>query len=489
MTLSISLDVAQSGLSVAAEQAAVVSRNIANQGVDGASRKTANVTTVLDGGVRVVSITRASNSALQANMLAANADASAQNAIGTALDKLNETTGDPQNDTSPASYVQKLTNALMQFAAAPSNNAAGIGAVTAAGDLANALNQASATTQLVRQQADTAIATAVGTLNDLLAQFQTLNDKIVSGTHSGTDVTDLLDQRDAVLKKISAEVGIKTVGRAENDMAVYTDSGVTLFDVVPRSVTFQPTAAFGANTTGNAVFADGVVIAGGSGTMTVASGELAGLAQVRDKLAPTYQSQLDEVARGLIATFVEKDQSVPPTRPDVPGLFTYPGAPAIPPDGTVSPGLAATIRVNPAVDPDQGGNPNLLRDGGIGGPAYVYNTTGAAGFSDRLNQLVDALNASRAFDASAQAGATANIATFASNSIAWVQGVRKTADAQATYKATLLQQSTTALTNATGVNLDAEMTNLLDIERSYQASSKIIATINNMVQTLLNVVQ
>ena len=58
---------------------------------------------------------------------------------------------------------------------------------------------------------------------------------------------------------------------------------------------------------------------------------------------------------------------------------------------------AASIRVAASVDPAQGGNLNLLRDGGIGGnPAYVYNTSGAPAFSDRLQELVDGMNASRA---------------------------------------------------------------------------------------------
>ena len=53
---------------------------------------------------------------------------------------------------------------------------------------------------------------------------------------------------------------------------------------------------------------------------------------MRDNAAVTYQSQLDEVARGLIDAFKETDQSGA-ALPDVPGLFTYPGAPAMPATG------------------------------------------------------------------------------------------------------------------------------------------------------------
>ena len=68
----------------------------------------------------------------------------------------------------------------------------------------------------------------------------------------------------------------------------------------------------------------------GAGVMLAGSGRLTGFAAVRDSATVTYQNQLDEIARGLIEAFAESDQSASPSLPDVPGLFTYPGSPAIP---------------------------------------------------------------------------------------------------------------------------------------------------------------
>ena len=53
------------------------------------------------------------------------------------------------------------------------------------------------------------------------------------------------------------------------------------------------------------------------------------------------------------------------------------------------------------------------------------------------------------------------------------------------YSDTLLQRSSEALSNETGVNIDEEMTSLLELERAYQASSRLITTIDNMLKTLL----
>jgi flagellar hook-associated protein 1 FlgK len=271
-------------------------------------------------------------------------------------------------------------------------------------------------------------------------------------------------------------------------MAVYTDSGVTLFDARPRTVSFARTLLFTPTTAGNAVYVDGVPITGTAGPMLAGSGRLTGLAAVRDGAAATCQSQLDEIARGLIQAFAESDQSAVPALPDVPGLFTWAGAPAMPAAGTLVSGLAASIRVNPNADPAQGGDPSRLRDGGIsspGNPAYVYNATGAAGFSGRLDQLIDRMTAQQAFDPVAQAGPTATLGGYAASSVAWLQQARKSAADAGDYQTALLERASDALSKATGVNLDEEMTLLLELERSYQASTRLVATIDAMLGALL----
>jgi flagellar hook-associated protein 1 len=486
MSLSVGLNAALSGLSVSAEQTSVVSRNIARAGDPHATRKTANVVTAPGGGVRIVSTTRAADQALFDKMLSTTTDASAQKAILDALNALNDTVGDTQDDASPAAQISKFTSALQQSAQAPQDDLLARSAISAANDLAGSLNSATTAVQQVRTQADADIASSVANLNDLLSQFETVNNKIKLASPS-TDVTDELDQRDQILAGISEEIGIHTVTRANGDMAIYTDNGLTLFDNHARSVTFNPTGFFTASTTGSSVMVDGVPVTGNTGLTGPSSGRIAALAQVRDTVAVTYQSQLDEIARGLIRATAESDQSATPTLPDAPGLFTWTGAPAMP-GGGVQTGLAGMIKVNASVDPAQGGNPALLRDGGIsnpGNPAYTYNASGASGFSDRLNQLIDALDAQQTFDPAAGAGAKASVSDYASSSVAWLQAERKSASDASDYKSTLLSRSTDALSSATGVNLDEEMTTLLDLERSYQASSKLITTIDNMYGALL----
>ncbi|AHY53995.1 hook associated protein I [Bradyrhizobium japonicum SEMIA 5079] len=467
-------------------QSSTISRNIAGATATGYSRKIAVLDNLPGAGVYVAAIQRAASSGLYNNVLIATSGAAKQNAILDGLQKISASTvDDPELGQSPAAQLNKLKQALQQYANAPDNTTLAQAAVTSAKDMATSLNQATKTVQTVREGADADMATSVANINQLLTQFDKVNTAIVKGTIAGDDVTDYLDQRDNIVSKMSQEVGVSMTLRANGDAALYTDSGVVLFDKTARSVSFAATNIYTPGTTGNAVYIDGVPVTGANSVMPIKTGKLAGLAQLRDNATVTYQSQLDEVARGLVEAFKEVDQSGA-ALPDRPGLFTYPGSPAMPASATVSVGLAGSISVAASVDPAQGGNPNLLRDGAISGNvAYRYNTTGNAGYSVRLQQLIGNMDASQPFDATTQGKPTGSLIDFAASSTSWIENQRKAADDNATYQNTLLDRSTAALSNVSGVNMDDEMSLMLQVERTYSASSKIISTVDQMLQSLL----
>jgi flagellar hook-associated protein 1 len=190
---------------------------------------------------------------------------------------------------------------------------------------------------------------------------------------------------------------------------------------------------------------------------------------------------LDNVAGGLITEFAESDQVG--TGPNLPGLFTTPGATSLPTGIT---GLAGQIVVNPAVDPNQGGTALLLRDGGISGnPAYVYNTTGDASYQGRLSQLLTNLSMPTTFSAGGGITTSATLDGYATASVSWLEAQRSNAASQSSYQSTLLSAAPTALSNATGVNLDTEMSKMLDLENSYSATAKLLSTVDSMFGTLL----
>jgi flagellar hook-associated protein 1 len=480
MSLLTSLGFARANLLNSGDLSSLLSRNIANAGVEGASRKIAPMVSRGDGTPALGAVQRVADSSLYQHVLSAVSQQAQQSMIAKSLDTLNLTVGDPEAKSSPAALIGGLLSSLQQYSVSPSNTTLAQSAVATARQLSSALNAGAQTVQSLRQFADTTIARDVTELNGVLTQFDQLNKTIIGGTLSGRDITDQLDQRDRLVKSISKIIGVTVVPRANNDIALYTDSGVPLFETSARQVNFAPTSVFGPATTGNAVYIDGVQVTGTGAPMAVQAGEIAGAAQVRDGAALDYQAQLDEIARGLITTFAETSTTAAVTAP---GLFTYPGAPSMPSMGQT--GLAGAIRVAASVDPTKGGNALLLRNGGIAGAAFKANTTGAADFSGHILQQIESLTGNQSFSPTVQLADTATLADFSAASVAWLGAARKQASDSADYKGTVLQTSTNALSNETGINLDDQMMRLLDVERSFQASSKLIATIDNLYNALL----
>jgi flagellar hook-associated protein 1 FlgK len=499
MSLSTAYNIINSAFVANAAQSAVVANNIANASNTSYAREVVNLITNASGGVKVGSVTSEANAALSDQVSTSTSQAAYEQALSNSLSTLAETVSDSStassaagataNGNSPSAMLANLQSALATYDASPSNTAAGQAVVTAASDLASSLNTGAATVQTVREQADSDMSSSVDTINSLLTQFTAVNATIVSGTQTGADVSNAEDTRSSILTQLSQQIGISTVSNSDGSMSIYTDSGVTLFQGSARTLSFTPSPTLTDGMSGNAVTVDGVPITGSSSPMAIQSGALAGYANVRDNVAPQYDAQLDQIADGLISAFAESDQTGG-TAPTLPGLFTFAGATGVPATSAAT-GLASEIEVNANVDPSQGGNVNLLRDGGIADPtnsAYTYNTTGAAGYTGRIEQLMSALTSAQSFGGSTGLSTSDSLSDYANSSVSWLQSANQQANNQLDYQNALVSSATTALSNATGVSLDTEMTNMLNIENSYTTTAKLFTTVNSMFTTLLDAV-
>lgn len=489
MSLTTAGAVAAKSLSVISNEISVTSRNISSAGAAGVSVKYARVGTG-DNGVEFLGVGRAANAALFRNLLSSTASQSTETSVSDFLARIDQSLNldDPANSRSAATTIAKLTSALQSYSASPANQTAAQVALNAAQEVVDSLRDATTALQDERRQADIGVGAAVGEINDLLAQFAELNKTVVAGSTAGADVTDALDRRDGVLLQLSKTIGLTTIARANNDMVLYTDSGVTLFETTPRLVTFKETPNLSPSVSGAAVYVDGVQITGAGAPLPLRSGSIQALTRIRDEIAPQFQRQLDEIARGLVVSFAEKDQTGA-GGPPLPGLFTYADATQAPGVALID-GLAGQIEVNANVDPARGGSLMRLRDGGASGdPAYVYNASGASGYATRLLELANAGSAPQSFDAQAGLAGAGSLNAFAAASNGWLGAQRKTAEGAKVYIDAVVSQTTQALSNATGVNLDDQMSQMLALENSYQASAKLLETVNSMFDALFSAVR
>ncbi len=225
--------------------------------------------------------------------------------------------------------------------------------------------------------------------------------------------------------------------------------------------------------------------------MPVTSGKIAGLVELRDKVAPKFQAQLDAIANNLIDAFSETNAAGTITEQ---GLFqdtsatvtgTGAGTTASPRSASsTSAGAAGRLTIAAAAL----GDPTLLRDGGIGTSKFKTNTDASAtGFTARITTLLANLGNPRSYSAEG-ANPTGTLVNFAASSMSWLQGTRASTAATNEYQQTLLDKTQATLSNETGIDLNTELTRLLDLQRSFQASSKIITTVDQMMAALLQAI-
>jgi len=485
-TLSSAMNYALAGLSVSSAQSAVVARNVGSAGDENYSRKSADILSLPNAGPAVAQISRSTDRLLLEKVLSASSAAAGQQVAMDALTRMGALTGDPQDDASIAASLGKLQDALRGYEQNPANAALAGSALEAARNVARNLNAAAEEALSIRTDADRGMADSADRINNLLAQFKVANDSIVRGQGTAGDLAETLDQRDAILKLLSDEIGIRTATRPNNDTLIYAEGGAVLFEGSPRSVSFAPAGNLQDGMAGNALMIDGIPVTGSGATMPASGGKISALASVRDVLAPQFSQQLDQIAAAIIAAFSETDPQLPASLPVAEGLFQ--GSGSVPVLSQPNAGLASQIRINDLADPEKGGSPLLIRDGGFAGTGYVRNTEGQAGFQTRIAELADAFDASRIFGSSCGLDGAASLKDFSVRSASWVEAKRQEGQTSLDAATTGKSRAANALAQVTGVNIDQEMATLLDLEKSYQASSKVLSVVNAMLGTLLEAV-
>lgn len=469
LNLATALQTARLSLANAGAESALISRNIGSAGQAGYNARVADYVSDEPGHGVAITVRRIAEDALRNAALDADSRATAAATRQSALEALDDVAGTRGGATTLPQLIGALGDSVAAYANDPTRGALAEDAVHAGDAVARRLNALAGAATTLRQDADRGVAESVGRINALLAKFKPANDGVVTAMATGRDPSDALDQRDAILADLSKEIGLQVRPQRDGGLALYADGGLTLFEKEPRKVTFSTSGALVSGAGGAAVFIDGVDATSPASMMKVATGRLASLMSLRDETGVALQAQFDEQARALIATFSETAG---------PGLFTAPAG---------ANGLAARIEVNPAADPAQGGDATRLRDGAIAGA--TMNTSGASGFRDWLDTISARFDQPMSFSPAAGLAWDTSLSGFAEQSVGWIAGQRERAASAVTQETAVRDRTVQSLSNATGVNVDQEMSRLLEVERAFQASAKILTAIDDMFNTFMQAVR
>ena len=484
MSISASLSNALSGLTAASRKSEVISANVSNALTEGYGRRDLTLTARSLGGngagVQVRGVSRQVDETVLAERRLADASFGSSSTAAGFYRDMEKILGLPDDPASVTGRITRLESALIEAASRPDSEARLQAVVDSAKSLAGKIGQASGQIQDLRLRADSQIANQVQTLNDGLQRIATLNHQIRVQLGSGHDATALMDQRQQVVDTLSSIVPLRKAPRPNGEIALYTTGGAVLLDGRPASIGFTPVGAIVPQMTLASGALSGLTLNGQpvstSESGPLGGGSLSALFTLRDDQAVTAQQQLDGLARDLLERFA--DPTVDPTlTAGSPGLFTDAGQPF---NAANELGLSARLAVNASVDPNAGGALWRLRDG-IGATSQ-----GPVGNATLLVAMGDALRAARV-PASGGLGSTAQTAVglagvmVSRNNVA-LRGAEQT---ESFTRASLEALKATELRG--GVDTDHEMQQLLLVEQAYSANARVITTIEQMINRLLEI--
>ena len=309
--LTQALRTARSGLLVNQQTLDVVANNIANVNSEGYSRKIVNTETrVLNGvpsGIQIAEIIRRVDEGLLKNIRIELAELNKFTVQDDFFARTQDLFGKPGENSSLSHLFENFTSALELLAVSPNRSLEQAEVVRQAQDVTFALQNMSETIQELRQQADVAIADTVTEMNKIVASIDQLNEDIITNGSVGRDVTDLKDQRDQQIDRLSELVDIRFFFRSDDDVVVFTSGGRTLVDTIPPKITHSAASSVSASTTKNegdftGIFV-GTIVARNDITDDLRGGQLKGLVDLRDDILANMQSQLDEFAAEMRDVF------------------------------------------------------------------------------------------------------------------------------------------------------------------------------------------
>lgn len=359
------------------------------------------------------------------------------------------------NDLSGTGMGSALDNLFSSFSALASNpndpttRAAVLGAAGAFADRANSLGNAlsDSKNELIKQAQETAAQ-----INEKANSISELNRRIMAAQAQGQDAADLKDQRNSVLLDLGKLVDIRTIPDDKGSIIVQA-SGSSLVDGTDvRPITVD------LNADGSLKFMSSRGSTSTEITQFLSGGKLAGIKEARDVDIFDVASKLDQLVFD-VGNAVNAQHAAGFGADGGTGrnLFDV---------GPTADGAARAIRLGAAV---------------AGNPAAVAASSDAASVPGGTGNAVALANI---WKTPISGGRTASESY---GDLVGSIGQRKSAVAQAVETQNAIKEQIQAMREAmSGVSLDEEMVSLTKYQRAYEAAGRVLSTVDEMMQDLIN---
>jgi flagellar hook-associated protein 1 FlgK len=507
MSLDAAFLIARSGLRHIDRQLARGANDIANAAVEGHSR-TSLAGRALEArgagmGVRSGVVARDVDLALAGAIDRARSAEAAAALTGRLLAGVEAAHGDPEADESLAGRLAGLRAGFIAAHEAPADLNRRM-AVLAEAEGFVIQGRAVADAVLgARQQAHDALVQEVAGLNADLNEIARLSTEVVREQASGRSTAALEDRRDLLVGRLAERLEV-TVLRASSGAVTLVARGGLVLPLAEQGAALAVAPATLGPGSHPAAGLPGVLLAGQDVTARLSGGRIGAAVALRDTTLPRMQAEIDLLAAEVASRFAAQ------------GLRLFTDAAGAVPDVTLSYdtggqlGFARSMRVNP----DIVATPRLLRDGtdavaGLpGGPtAFTPNPAGGpAGFDTLLLRVLDHVFTDIQAPGLAQAEIAASglgpdggltsaltgfrtIEGYAAALIAEQSAAKGGADAAEAQAAQLREVLAGRVAERSGVDPDAEMATMVELQNAYATNARVMAAVQSMWDALLGAVR
>lgn len=352
------------------------------------------------------------------------------------------------SDTGFSTVLDNFWNSWNDLAASPDDQAARVAVREQATLLTNAFHHFATQLTDYQKSLDDDIAKRISQMNQLGAQIANLNSQIASTELNGNIANDLRDSRDYLIDELSQYVNVQVLEQPTGAVSVMIGSmqfvdGNSVYDL---ETTVEGS---GANIIHTVQFKNSKI------QPDIESGELSALMDLRDNIVPDRINELDQMAVALVKSLNDIHRRGIGLDGETGQNFfsaTVTGAADINIDDAI---LEDVAHIAASANGEVGDNAIALEIAGL--RSNLVMSGGTSTFGDYYNAIVGII------------------------------GVRaKEASDLADNQQTLLNHIDENRQSLEGVSLDEETTNMLKYQHAYQAAARVITTMDEALNTVIN---
>ncbi|MEV4344210.1 flagellar hook-associated protein FlgK [Actinoplanes sp. NPDC049596] len=439
----------------------VTGQNIANQNTEGYTRQKVRMqsqtgslnpgvyatTTQVGNGVTVSSVERGRNAYLEERGRTEHANSAYLSTQKTSYAQIESVLAEP-SDTALQARMHDMWDAWNDVANNWQDPSTRSALIERSQTVATTLNDTHASLDNQFTANRTQAQAFVSQVNNLATSIADMNQQIVVAHSAGLEANELMDQRDVQIMQLSELTGATTQSKTNGAVNVYLGTAPLVSDFSTRTVelTGPPSlAAWTADTP--------VALKWNDTDMPVTTGgQMGAMLDTMNNIIPTISGQLDDVAASLAKNVNDAVMAGYDINGDEGTAFFQ---------GTTA-GEIKVLVTTPDKVAFSAGNPKNLD------PELAALDHGVA---DSLSEM-----------GTSSTGPDATYQTMIGQLGVASQASARRSDIQDA----VTDQVDTTREAESGVNLDEEMTNMLTFQRGYEAASRVLTTIDSMLDQLIN---